>query len=370
MNIPLSSPDITDADRNAVMEVLQGKCLSIGNKQVEFEQFFARYIGVKHAIAVNSGTSGLHLVVRSMGIKDGDEVITTPFSFVASANCILMERATPVFVDIDINSWNIDTEKIERKITNKTKAILAVDLLGMPCWWLSIKRIAEKYKLFMIEDSCEALGAKYNGKLAGSFGHASVFGFYPNKQITTLGEGGMILTNNDNIAELCRSMRNQGRGKTDNWFEHLRLGYNYRLSEANCAMGITQLRRIDEILTKRNWVAQDYNEKLRDVDDVVLMSKLPNMVRSWFVYIILLKRANRDNVIRKLEAKGIQCGRYFQPIHMLPFYNCKERFNVTEYIAFRTIALPFHNNLTQEEINYVTDNLKIALEEDKNDRIA
>ena len=228
-NIPLSKQDITDLEKTAVLEVLNSPKLALGPKLQEFEKLMADFVGVKYAIAVNSGTSGLHLIVKSLGIKKGDEVITTPFSFIASANCILYEGAKPVFVDIDQKTLNIDVTKIEKKITKKTKAILAVDVFSQPADWDALKRLAKKHHLFLIEDSAEALGSLYKNKKCGSFGDAAVFAFYPNKQMTT-GEGGMILTNNKKIAELCKSMSNQGRKIKDGaWLEHVRLGYNYRL---------------------------------------------------------------------------------------------------------------------------------------------
>src|SRR3989344_2031 len=223
--IPLSKPDITNSEKKAVAEVLETSSLSLGEKYKEFEKIMADFAGVKFTVAVNSGTSGLHLIIRALGIKDGDEVITTPFSFIASSNCILFEKAKPVFVDIDEKTFNIDVSKIEKKITKKTKAILAVDVFSQPADWQELEKIAKKRSLFLIEDSAEALGSEQNGKKCGSFGDAGIFAFYPNKQITT-GEGGMILTSNKKIAELCTSMANQGRKiKGGKWLEHIRLGY-------------------------------------------------------------------------------------------------------------------------------------------------
>jgi perosamine synthetase len=246
MNIPLARPDISDLERRYMLEVLATPDLSLGPKLAEFEKRLADYAGVKYAVVVNSGTSALHLVVRALEIAEGDEVITTPFSFIASANCILFERARPVFVDIDPFTLNIDPGLAEKAVTHRTKAILAVDVFGHPAQWDQLSALAEAYHLRLIEDAAEALGSEYNGRRCGSFGDAAVFAFYPNKQITT-GEGGAVLTNDDSIAQLCRSMRNQGRSDGDGWLQHSRLGYNYRLSDINCALGIAQLDRIEEI---------------------------------------------------------------------------------------------------------------------------
>jgi perosamine synthetase len=260
--ISLAKPDITEKEQKAVLEVLKTSSLSLGKKYLEFEKIMAKFAGVKYTVAVNSGTSGLHLIIRALGIGKGEEVITTPFSFIASSNCILFEGARPVFADIDEKTLNIDVKKIEEKITNKTKAILAVDVFSHPADWDELKKIAKKHKLFLIEDSAEALGSEYKGKKCGSFGDAGVFAFYPNKQITT-GEGGMILTNNKKIADFCKSSANQGRKvEDDKWLEHVQLGYNYRLDEMSCALGIAQMKRIKEILRKRDKVASLYSEKI------------------------------------------------------------------------------------------------------------
>lgn len=367
IKIPLARPDITNLERRAVLEVLRTPNLSLGPKLREFEQKIARYVGRKYAVAVNSGTSALHLIIRALGIKNGDEVITTPFSFIASANCILFERAKPVFVDIDEKTLNIDPEKIEEKITKKTKAILAVDIFGHPAEWDLLQKIARKYKLFLIEDSAEALGSEYRGKRCGSFGDAAIFAFYPNKQVTT-GEGGVILTDNKKIAILCRSMANQGRKiKNGKWLEHERLGFNYRMSDINAALGIAQLSRIKEILKKREIVAQLYNQELNNFPGVRIPYIAPNVKMSWFVYVILLSqnysREDRDKIIEEIAKKGIQCGNYFQSIHLQPFYrkNFGYKFGdfpITENISQRTIALPFYNNLKKREVYYTVKNLK------------
>jgi len=392
MNIPLSRPDISSKEKNAVLSVLRTPHLSLGPKLEEFETRFAEYIGSRYAVAVNSGTSALHLCIRALGIKSGDKVITTPFSFVASANCILFEGATPVFVDIDEETLNIDPFKVEEKLEEmildrqKVRAIIPVHIFGRPCEVDQIFEFARKYELRIIEDAAEAIGAEYlvdskskiglknqnkrekqsGWKKVGTFGKCGVFAFYPNKQITT-GEGGMIVTYDENIYKLCRSMRNQGRGEDGAWLQHERLGYNYRISDINCALGIAQLERIEEILAKREKVARIYNEKLSDVEELILPHFEENKKISWFVYVVRLKdrftQEDRDMILRKLKEKGIGCSNYFSPIHLQPFYKkmfgYKEGdFPATEKVSKRTIALPFYNNLKEEEIDYVCGNLK------------
>ena len=380
--IPLSKPDITEKEKRAVLGVLNSTKLALGPKLQEFEKLMAQFAGVKYAVAVNSGTSGLHLIIRALGITKGDEVITTPFSFIASSNCILFEGAKPIFSDIDENTFNIDVDKIEEKITDKTKAILAVDVFSQPADWDELKKIAKKHKLFLIEDSAEALGSEYlpphqsaksrygsggKGKKCGSLGDAGVFAFYPNKQITT-GEGGVILTNNKKIADLCKSMANQGR-KIENgkWLEHIRLGYNYRLDEMSCALGIVQMKRIKQILKKREKVAQFYNKKLKVINGLDIPYIKPGNKISWFVYVVKLAEnfagKKRDKIIKEMTDIGIQCSDYFQTIHLQPFYKkdflYKEGdFPIAENISKRTLALPFYNNLSEKEINFVVENLK------------
>lgn len=370
MKIPLARPDITKKERQAVLEVLKTPHLSLGPKLKEFEEKIAKFAGVKYAVGVNSGTNALHLIIRSLGIKDGDEVITTPFSFIASSNCILFERAKSVFVDIEEKTLNIDPNKIEKAITKKTKAILAVDVFGYPVNWDKFKKIAKKHKLYLIEDSAEALGSEYKNKKCGSFGDVAIFAFYPNKQITT-GEGGMILTNNKRVADLCRSMANQGRKiKNGRWLEHIQLGYNYRMDEMSASLGIAQLSRINKILKKREKVAKLYSESLKGISDIQTPYTTSGVKVSWFVYVIRLSQGyskkDRDRIIKNLTKKGIQCGTYFTPIHLQPFYRKmfgykKGDFTVTESISERTIGLPFYNNLTKKQIDYVVNNLRDVL---------
>ena len=368
-NIPLARPDITDLERRYVLEVLGTSNLSFGPKLREFEAKIAEYVGTEYAIAVNSGTSGLHLIIRALGIGEGDEVVTTPFSFIASANCILFERAKPVFVDIDSKTLDIDVNQIKNVITKRTRAILAVDMFGHPAKWDKLRELAKHHNLRLIEDSAEALGAEYKGQKAGSLGDAGVFGFYPNKQITT-GEGGVIVTNDERIAKLCWSMRNQGRDEGSDWLEHERLGYNYRLSDINCALGIAQLERINEILAKREKVARMYNERLKGVDEIEIPYVSSEVKASWFIYVVRLRsdygRVERDRILEGLRERGIECRAYFSPIHLQPFYRKlfgykRGDFPTAESVSERTIALPFYNDLGEKEVNYVVKNLKELL---------
>ncbi len=367
MKIPLSSPDIIKKDRDSVLKVLNTSQLSLGPKLKEFEVKIASYIGVKYAVGVCNGTAALHMIVRALGIKRGEEVITTPFSFVSSSNCFLYEGAKPVFVDICPDTLNIDTSKIEKRIGKKTKAILAVDVFGNPADWGRLRLIARKHNLRLIEDSAEAIGSEYCGKKCGSLADAAILSFYPNKQMTT-GEGGAVLTNNKSLASLCRSLSNQGRkAKGGSWLEHLRLGYNYRLSDINAALGISQLSRISEMIEKRKKVAGMYNFYFKGTEGISMPFANPDAKVSWFVYVIRLKdkytRADRDRIISILFKKGIQSSTYFRPIHLQHFYRSlfgykKGDFPVCEHVSDRTIALPFYNNLSEKEVRYITDTLK------------
>ncbi|MBA7519966.1 GDP-perosamine synthase [subsurface metagenome] len=371
VQIPLSSPDIIEKDIEAVVGVMKTRFLSIGPKVVEFEKRMSSFTGTKHAVAVNSGTSALHLIIKGMGIGEGDVVITTPFSFIASSNCILFERARPLFVDIEKETLNLDANKVEEKLESlskeeleKVKALLVVDAFGQPADWDRFKEIGEKYNLRLIEDSAEALGAEYKGKRAGSLGEVGVFAFYPNKQITTC-EGGVLVTDNEELTRLARSMRSQGRGESGEWLDHERLGYNFRMDELSAALGCSQMDRIEEILDKREKVAEMYGEKLAEVEEVEIPFIAPYVSRmSWFVYVVRLERGiDRDDVIRFLREGGIECKPYFTPIHLQPFYKKmfgykRGDFLVTEDVSDRTIALPFFNNLEEEQIDYVVEKLK------------
>jgi len=372
MRIYLSRPDITEKEIEAVCAVLRSPNLSLGPKLPEFENAFAAYIGRKRAVAVNSGTSGLFLCMLALGIGPGDEVITTPFTFIASATSIMMVGATPVFVDIDPETLNVDPAKIESKITDKTRAIMPVEVFGNPAGFDKICEIAQKHNLIVIEDSCEALGSALNGKKAGTFGKMSVFAFYPNKQITT-GEGGMILTDDDHLADMCVSLRNQGRGADSSWLGHERLGYNFRLSDINCALGIAQLARIDEIKAKRKQVAKWYQQMLTADNRLIVPTEPDDCDMSWFVFVVRLADEftlqQRDRILEAMKEKDIQVGNYFPPVHLQPFmveqFGYKQGdFPVTESVCKSTIALPFYNNLSKDEAAVVCRQLKKVL--DKN----
>ncbi len=367
MTIPLSSPDITESEIAAVTAVLRTSRLSLGPQMEAFEHAMADYIGVPHATAVSSGTAGLHLAIRALGIGEGDEVIVPSFTFIAAANAIRYERAHPVFVDIDAESLNMSPAGIERAITPKTRAILAVHTFGRPAEMTAIMEIAQRHRLLVIEDACEAIGATYQGRKAGSFGDAAVFGFYPNKQITT-GEGGMVVTRRPELADRIRALRNQGRYDSADWLQHTEVGYNYRLSEINCALGLAQLDRIESILQKREEVARQYQKTLAAIPGLVLpATDVPNTRISWFVYVVRLDasftEADRDSVVASLTSAGIGCGRYFAPIHLQPSYTTwrnSSALPVTEAQASRAIALPFFNRITEDEIAQVSDTLRTA----------
>ena len=370
MRIHLSRPDITEKEIEAVCAVLRCPDLSLGPKLAEFEDTFATYIGRKHAVAVNSGTSGLFLCVSAMGIGAADEVITTPFTFIASATTIMMTSAKPVFVDIDPISLNIDAAKITSAMSEKTKAILPVEIFGNPAGIDKVCEIAQEHNLPVIEDSCEALGSVLNGKKVGTFGRMSTFAFYPNKQITT-GEGGMILTDDQNLADACISLRNQGRDKGGGWLGHKRLGYNYRLSDINCALGIVQLSRIDEIKAKRRQVAKWYQEMLAGDERLIVPAEQDGCEINWFVFVVRLTEsftpAQRDRILQGMTEQGIQVSNYFPPVHLQPFmvekfgYR-KGDFPVAESVSERTIALPFYNNLAKDEVAFVCSKLKEILD--------
>lgn len=370
MRIPLSRPDITEREIERVVDVLRSPNLSLGPVLGEFETAFAAYVGRRRAVAVNSGTSGLFLSLLSLGIGEGDEVVTTPFTFIASATTIMMTGAKPVFVDIDPGSLNIDPERIEAAITERTKAILPVEVFGNPAGFDRICQVARQHGLPVVEDSCEALGSALHGRKTGTFGAISMFAFYPNKQITT-GEGGMILTDDDHGADLCASFRNQGRGAGGGWLAHERLGYNFRLSDINCALGVVQLSRIDEIKARRRQVAAWYQELLADEDRLIVPQEAAGCEISWFVFVVQVAERlgieQRDRILREMTRQGIQVGNYFPPVHLQPFiagrYGHRPGdFPLAESVSRRTIALPFHNHLTQDEAAIVCGTLRAILD--------
>ncbi len=355
MKIPLSSPDITEADIEAVVSVLRTPRLSIGPKMEEFERSVADLAGVPHGIAVSSGTAGLHLCLRALGIGDGDEIIMPSFTFIAAGNAVLYERAIPVFVDIDPLTLNLDPGKLQRSITAKTRAIIAVHTFGVPADMDPIMDVARKYRLPVIEDACEAIGARYRGRPAGGIGDFGVFGFYPNKPITT-GEGGMVVTRDSQMADTIRALRNQGRRESDGWLEHRLLGYNYRLSELNCALGLEQIKRMDDILDRRAAIAKQYSEELQAIPEVTRpLSEIADGRLCWFVYVVRVK--NRDAILGDLTEQGIGCARYFAPLHrqplFAPFANPREDLKITDQVARQTLALPFFSRLAREQIHEV-----------------
>ena len=366
-HIPMSEPDITSEDIAAVVEVLNSKCLSLGPRLQKFEEAFAAYTGTRYAVGVSNGTAGLHAVIRGAEIGAGDEVITTPFSFIASANCILYERAKPIFVDIDQTSLNIDPNLLPEAVTERTRAILPVHVFGQPCAMDEISTLANRHNLLVIEDACEAIGAEYRGRKVGTFGSAAVFAFYPNKQMTT-GEGGMITTDNPDTARKLRVLRNQGRDDMGSWLGHSRLGYNYRLGEINAALGLSQLSRIENLLARRQKVADYYMERLREVPKVQPLEAIETTTRlSWFVFVVRLDPdISKLFLIQHLADMGLPSRSYFTPIHLHPFYRdlfgYKEGdFPVTERVARSTIALPFHANFSEANVDIVVDCLRQAI---------
>jgi perosamine synthetase len=386
--VPMSSPDLTSPERAAVQAVLNTPNLSMGPEIDAFEKAISDYVGIKHAIGVNSGTAGLHLCVRAAGIETGNLVVTTPFSFVASTNVLLFEKAVPVFVDVDPETGNIDPVLVKRAVEdltggtkaaqqwlprkgaeniNQLKGILAVDVFGQPADYDPIEEVTKKHHLKLIEDSCESLGAEYKGKKTGLFGDYGVFAFYPNKQITT-GEGGMIVTNDTKAGEYMRSLRSQGRAPGDTWLQHTYLGYNYRLDEMSAALGRVQMTRIEELLNKRQRVADWYLERLSEIQGVEPPAVSPNTTRvSWFVYVTRFMRGlSRDRIAQKLIEKGIPVRPYFLPIHLQPYmvdmfgYRVGD-FPVTEDLGNRGLALPFSGAMTEGQVNLVCKTLHECL---------
>jgi perosamine synthetase len=366
--VPLSRPSITGEDVAAVLAVLETTSLSLGPKVREFEAAIARYVGAAEAVAVNSGTSGLHLCLAAAELGPGDEVVTTPFSFVASANCALYQRATPIFADIDPLTLNIDPNQVEARISSRTRALVPVDVFGQPAPLEELRAIADRHGLVLVEDACEAIGAERNGKRIGRDGQAAVFAFYPNKQMTT-GEGGAIVTDDPAFAKILRSLCNQGRDDTGTWMNHVRLGFNYRLDEMSAALGLAQLRRLDDLLDRRAQVAAWYGERLGRLDGVQVPYLAPETTRmSWFVYVVRLDEGiDRPALMRGLADDGIQTRPYFVPIHLQPFY--REQFGfrpgdfpVTERIAATTLALPFFTDMTEEQVEYVCDRLEVRID--------
>jgi perosamine synthetase len=364
--INLSAPWIDERDEELVLEVLRSGWLSLGPTGPRFESLLADAVGAPHCAAVSSGTAGLHLCMRLVDVRPGDEVITTPYSFVASANCAIYEGATPVFADIDPRTFNLDPAAVEAAVTDKTKAIVAVDIFGYPAEYDELLAICDRHGIALIEDSCEALGARYKGRPLGSHGHPAVWAFYPNKQVTT-GEGGAVTTGSAEQHELLVSLRNQGRLETSSWLQHGRLGYNYRLDDISAALGIGQLEKLDRILEARGGVAAAYSELLADVDVDVPLADDANHERSWFVYVVKLPAGvDRDAVMARLSEDGIATAPYLPSIHLQSYMRERYGFGegmlpVSEDCSARTMALPFHARLERGDQERVAEALRRAL---------
>ena len=365
--VPLSGPYVDARDEELVLEVLRSGRLSLGPTVDRFEDAFAEAVGAPYAAAVSSGTAGLHLLCISAGIGEGDEVITSPYSFAASANCFIYEGGAPVFADVDPRTLNLDPAAVEAAVTPRTKAIVAVDIYGYPCELDPLRAIAEQHGLALIQDSCEALGAEYKGRRLGEHGPPAVFAFYPNKQITT-GEGGMVTTHSKQEWLLLRSLRNQGRGDAGGWLEHVRLGFNYRLSDINAALGLGQVEKLDEILALRSAVAKRYHELLAGIDGVEIpCADDADHKRSWFVYVVKLPdNETRERVIAHFEREAIGYNRYLPSIHLQPYM--RERYGfaeglcpVSEDASSRTLALPFFTALEADAQERVAEELAVAL---------
>ncbi len=358
--LAMARPDIGDREVELVTQVLRSDVLALGPFAPRFETALAAIAGRSHGVSCSSGTAGLHMGVRALEIGKGDEVITTPFSFVASANCLLYEGAIPRFVDIEEDSLGLDPELVEGAASPRTRAVLPVHVFGRPCRIDAITSTARSRGWAVIEDACEGLGSSVDGRPLGSFGDVSVFAFYPNKQITT-GEGGMVLTDDDALADTMRSLRNQGRDTDGTWLRHVRLGYNYRLDEMSAALGVAQLERLSELRTGRAGVAAAYERALAGADWVSRPRPGAGESVDWFVYVVRLDpKVDRDMVIRQLAERGVPTRPYFSPIHLQPFY--REAFGykpgdfpVTERVAASTLALPFSSGLSDDDVTYVAE---------------
>jgi perosamine synthetase len=357
--IPLARPVLGEAEERAVIEVLRSGRLSLGPRVEAFEQAFAERVGARHASAVSSGTAALHLALRAIGVSEGDEVITSPFSFVASANVILYERARPVFADIDPVTLNLDPDAAAAAITGRTRALLPVHIFGYPADVSAL----ERHGLPIVEDACEALGAVHaDGTPVGGRGHPAAFGFYANKQLTT-GEGGMLTTASAEHKQRVDSERNQGRAPDMGWLDHDRLGFNYRLTDVACAIGLAQLERLDGMLAARARVAGWYREALAETEVGLPCADADGNVRGWFVFVVQLPHGvDRDTAIRALSERGVQSKPYLPAIHLMSFY--RERlghregeFPVCEDIAARSVALPFFPEMTERQVARVAEAL-------------
>jgi perosamine synthetase len=363
--IQIARPYIDREDERGVLEVLRSGNLSLGPKFVEFEQAITQYTQASYACAVANGTCGLHLAVKALDLKDGDEVITSPFSFISSSNCLLFERAKPVFVDIEETTFNMNPLLIEKAITKKTKAILVVHIFGQSADMTEILKIARKYKLPIIEDACESLGSVYKDKMTGTMGDIGVFAFYPNKQMTT-GEGGMIVTKSKKLYELMKSMRNQGRNTQGDWLIHERIGYNYRMDEMSASLGVTQLKKLPWMIQKKAQIASWYTSILSQDSRIITPQVGTDRTHSWFVYVVRITTGNRNQVMEKLAKKGIQTKPYLPVIHLQPFMKKmfgykKGDYQIAEKVSAQTLALPFFIGLKKKDVELVCKEVQKAL---------
>ncbi|MBD0338138.1 MAG: DegT/DnrJ/EryC1/StrS family aminotransferase [Thermoleophilia bacterium] len=365
--IPLSRPYLGEREEELVLAVLRSGRLSLGPAIDRFEELFAERVGAPYAAALSSGTAGLHLLCHGAGVGEGDEVITSPVSFVATANCFLYEGAAPVFADVDPRTLTLDPAAVEAAVTDRTRAVVAVDMFGYPCELEELRAVCGRHGLALILDSCEALGAEYKGAPVGSHGLPAAFGFYPNKQITT-GEGGIVTTHSEDEYELMRSLRNQGRSYESRWFHHVRLGFNYRFTDLQAALGIAQLERLDEILDLRALAAARYGELLAEVDWLELpLADDADHRRSWFVYVVRLADGlDRDQVSARLADAGVEAGHYVPCVHLQPYL--RERFGFREGLcpaaedfARRALALPFFTGIEAADQERVAEALATAL---------
>ena len=357
--IPLARPEITDADIAAVNAVLQTPYLSGGPQLAAFESSIAQYVGIEHAVAVNSGTSALHLALRCFGFQPGDEVVVPSFAFAAVGNVLLQEQLVPVFADIDAATFNVEPGSVVRAIGPRTKAILFVHTFGIPADVHALLELSKERRLILIEDASEALGSSIAGKRVGGFGDVGIFAFYPNKMVTT-GEGGMVVTRNAEVAAHCRRLRNQGRLTSDEWYQQVEVGFSYRLSDVNCALGVSQVSRIDETIRLRKQLSGWYRERLLKLRQVELVCEKPGEEIGWFTYPVKLaegySQRERDRLWSELNQAGIGCARYFAPLHKQPVMHGRSKSQplpFTESVAARTFQLPFFNQLDESQVELI-----------------
>jgi perosamine synthetase len=364
-SIPLARPYVGDREEELVLDVLRSGNLALGPLHRRFEEVFADVVGTRHAISCSSGTAGLQASVHRLGIGPGDEVITSSFSFISSANVILLQHATPVFAEMDERTFNLDPDAVEAAITPRTRAIIPVHIFGYPCEIDRITAIARRHGVEVVEDACEALGASIHGRAVGTHGNPAVFGFYPNKQLTT-GEGGMITTDDGGVARELRSIVNQGRSDNGDWLVHQRVGFNFRMDEMSAAVGLAQLEKLDTLLEGRERVARRYGELLAGAPGISLPYQGPH-TRSWFIYYVRLDdKIDRRAVIGGMAARGIATRPYLPAIHLQPAYRelgwQEGALPVTERVSRATLALPFFIQLEDEDIEYVCSSLREVIE--------